>query len=447
MDNFLTRWGLLRREVTGSAPVIPKSTDPDDATSQPEKSADYTAHIQRPAGRASLVVPAWYRGVTLIMQTMGQMLTQYQRMNRAGGNFVEDRYGQARNLNYLLQVSPNPLMTGSQMLEQIEYRKIFFGNAYVYIDTDPFGDPSGFYLCTSGSYNMADDTYALTYQRRGGIASVIAPAERVLHFKNVFTTDDHLTGIPTLNFAMKTLSIAATADEQTLKDMAKGGKHKLLVQENKPAAGVGLTAMGRAKKSEIEKATQQLGQDWMDHDAVSLTNIADVKIISQTAAELRTLENRGFEVADIARILGVPTIMLMLDSGNNYKTPEAATQEFLLRTIQPRIREMEDELNRKLLGPDDFGKRRIHICEQNLRRLDPQAQASLDKLHLETGAMNVNEIRAQYDMPEVPDGDIFYVSTNLAVIGSDKLKSSGAGRPSEGGANQKTQTGSEEEDE
>ena len=112
---------------------------------------------------------------------------------------------------------------------------------------------------------------------------------------------------------------------------------------------------------------------------------------------------------------------MMDDSNSSYKTPEAATQEFLLRTISPLIREMEDEYNSKLLGAEDFGKRRIHICEKALRRLDPTAQANLFKTYLETGAYTVNEIRGEMDMPSVEDGDKNYISTNLAELGSEKL--------------------------
>ena len=89
----------------------------------------------------------------------------------------------------------------------------------------------------------------------------------------------------------------------------------------------------------------------------------------------------------------------MIGEGGSYKMPEHATQEFLLRTIQPRIREHEDEYNTKLLGMEDFGKRRIHVCEQALRRLDPKGQADIDKLRLEAGTATVNELRKQYDMP------------------------------------------------
>ena len=55
---------------------------------------------------------------------MGQMVVQYQRRNKIGGNYQEDLYGANGRLNYLLQVRPNALMTASQMLEQIEFRKL-----------------------------------------------------------------------------------------------------------------------------------------------------------------------------------------------------------------------------------------------------------------------------------------------------------------------------------
>ena len=373
-------------------------------------------------------MPAWFRGVSLIMQTMGQMVVQYQRMNGEGGNFTEDRYGSGRALNYLLQVRPNPLMTASQLQEQVEYRKIYFGNAYVYIERDINGWPRNLWLCTGGGYDPITNTYSLTYNKEGGAAVLAsAPAEDVLHFKNTFLTDDYYMGEPTVRYAMKTLSIAATADDQTLKDMAKGGKHKVLIQEEKsPTTGT----RGRADKKQLRNMADEFAEDWLSRDVVLLDNVADAKIISQTAAELRSLETRGYEVNDIARLLGVPRIMMMEDQGSSYKMPEHATQEFLLRTIQPRVREWEDELNSKLLTAADFGRRRIHVCELALRRLDAKGQAEIDKLHLETGVNTVNELRNQYDLPSVKGGDINYVSTNLAELGSDKLRSNGGGRPS-----------------
>ena len=129
--------------------------------------------------------------------------------------------------------------------------------------------------------------------------------------------------------------------------------------------------------------------------------------------------------------------------------PEHATQEFLLRNIQPRIRKTEDELNAKLLTFEDFGKRRIHVCELPLRRLDAKGQAEIDKLHLETGVNTVNEIRQSYDLPSVKDGDEPLASANLMTLQALKAKSTGqqGGRPSDGASAEPKPTENGEEDE
>ena len=148
MDKFFRNW-FQRRELSPQQTGVPVTTDPNDPSNQPPKSANWEKQVVNPYGRQSLMVPAWYRGVSLIMQTMGQMVTQYQRLNKEGGNFIEDRWGDNRKLNYLLQVRPNPLMTASQMQEQIEYRKIYYGNAYVYIERDEYDDVKYLWLCRS----------------------------------------------------------------------------------------------------------------------------------------------------------------------------------------------------------------------------------------------------------------------------------------------------------
>lgn len=416
MDGFFRFWGAKKREVG-----VPSSTV---VSSEPAATAgNWEANVVAPMGRRSLLVPAWCRGVSLIMQTMGQMQVQWQRMNGEGGNFIEDRYGFGRKINYLLQVRPNPLMTASEMQEQIEYRKIYWGNAFVYIERDRYGDPEYLWLCTSGAYDPIMDSYNLVYNGQyGPNVKVSVPSGDVLHFKNVFLTEDMYMGIPMIWVAMNALSIAATGNEQSLQDMAKGGKMKLILGEE-TNGNITPIAKGLYNKEAMDRYAREIQEKMYTSDVVALRGLDKIQVVSQTSQQLQLLESRGFEVAEIARILGIPRIMMMEDGGN-YKMPEHATQEFLLRTIQPRIRKHEDELNSKLLKPEDFGKRRIHVCELALRRLDAKGQAEIDKLHLETG-WSVNELRSQYDLPNIPDGDKHYVSTNLAEVGSEKLRSAG----------------------
>ena len=430
---FWTRGGR-QRELSPQQTGVPVTTDPNDPSNQPQKSADWESKVVNPYGRRSLLVPAWYCGVRRIMHTMGQMVVQYQRMNKDGGNFIEDRWGQNGRLNYLLQVRPNPLMTASQLQEQIEYRKIYFGNAYVYIERDEYDDPKALWLCTGGGYNPLTDMYTLTYNGvRGPVIRMQTESRNVLHFKNVFLTDDLYMGIPTLDFAFKALQIAGTADEQALQDVAKGGRHKILLQEQQAPNGGG--TRGRSNPNELRKTAKRFGEDWAAGDVVILDNVMNPTLVSQTSQQLQLLEQRGFQVSEMARILGVPRIMMMEDAGSSYKMPEYAMQEFLLGTIQPRIRNHEDELNAKLLTAEDFGKRRIHVCELALKRLDAKGQAEVDKLQLETGAATVNDIRAKYDRPAVENGDEPLASANLMTLKALMAKGepNTGGRPAGGG--------------
>jgi hypothetical protein len=115
----------------------------------------------------------------------------------------------------------------------------------------------------------------------------------------------------------------------------------------------------------------------------------------------------------------------MLDTNSHYNDYQNATMEYHTRTILPEKNAREMEIARKLreLVPSAFvyGQNRIHICEKPLMAMDPERQAKVDALNLQTGVKTVNELRKEHDMPTVPNGDIVYMSTNLAELGSDKL--------------------------
>ena len=75
----------------------------------------------------SLTVSAVYRAVELKAKTIGSMEMQYQRRNREGGNFVSNMYGDGRMLNWLLQKQANPLMTGSELFQQMSIHRELLG--------------------------------------------------------------------------------------------------------------------------------------------------------------------------------------------------------------------------------------------------------------------------------------------------------------------------------
>ena len=378
---------------------------------------------------AALTVSAVYRAVELRAKTEAQFQMQYQRVNKEGGNFIPDMYGIGRRINYLLQVRPNPIMTASVFFEQLVINRLMAGNAFVYIERDDLGDVTALWLAQYGGYNPITNTYTLTWASDHGLVSRFeAVAEDVIHIPNTFREPNGYMGMSTLRYMIDTLSMIKTENRQALETAAKGGRVKLIVGED-TARVQSPIAMGLFDKKEMDKYSKEIEQRLYSNDVVALRGLDKVQNISMTAQDMQMMELLGIGFDDVARYFGTPRPLLMLDTNSHYTTPTNATLEYMTRTIQPDVLEIEQEFMSKLLTADDFGKRRFHMCEQPLLRLDREAQAKVDEINLRTGAKTVNEIRRQYDLPAVNDGDIIYVSTNLAELGCDKLKSTG-GTPS-----------------
>ena len=426
---------IRQREVTskptGTIGVPASTTDTTDYSKQTEQSGSYEENIVSVLSpRAALTISAVYRAIELRAKTIGQMQMQYQVKDSAGGNFTPSMYGKGRDLNYMLQVEPNPIMSAASLWEQVTIDRLQRGNGFVYIERDYDGVPLALWLAICGGYNMALGTYNIAYLGEHGIVEKASvPKSDILHFPNTFRDQNGFWGIPTLRYALETMSLIKTQKKQALENAAKGGRVKLLIGEDKPAQGQGTLAFGMFNKDQMNSYAKEINRDIYAQDVVALRGLQNVHNISMTAADMQMIELLNMGQDDVARFYATPRPLLMLDTNSHYNDYSNATMEYLQRTIAPDAREIEDECNRKFLNVYDFGKRRFHLCELPLLRMDLERQAKVDQLHLQMG-WTVNEIRNQYDMPAIEKGDIPYVSTNLAELGSDKLRSNGSGRPS-----------------
>ena len=199
-----------------------------------------------------------------------------------------------------------------------------------------------------------------------------------------------------------------------------------------PAENGGYQAISQGffNPKEANKYADEIEDRIFSKDVSALRGYDKVTNISMTASDQQLLEQLNLSLDDVARYYATPRPLLMLDTNSHYNDYTNATMEYLQRTIAPLARELEDLFYNAFLTINDFGSRRFHLCELPLLRMDPEKQAKVDQLHLQMG-WTVNEIRSQYDMPSIENGDIPYVSTNLAELGSPKLSESGSGRPSD----------------
>ena len=431
MELFGSNIFSRKREVQAPTPATPSSTA---EKGLDVKGGSFEERIIRARNpQTALTVSAVYRAVELRAKTIGQMAIQYQAKSLDGGNFVPSMWGPGKRLNYLLQVEPNPIMSAASLWEQVTINRLMHGNGFVYIERDEMGEPARLWLATCAGYDMTTETYNLTYMTdRGPMNQVSVPRRDVLHFPNTFREQNGFWGISTLKYAFDTLSLIKTESRQALEMAAKGGRVKLIIGEERANTPQSTIAGGLFNKDQMNAYADEINDRIYQKDVVALRGLEKVQNISMSAQDMQMIEILGMSQDDVARFYATPRPLLMMDTNSHYTTYTNATMEYMCRTIAPDSREMEDEFFRKFFSLDDFGKRRIHMCEMPLLRMDKETQAKVDKARLESGTATVNELRRDWDMPTVEKGDIVYISTNLAELGSEKL--SGAvqpGRPTE----------------
>lgn len=431
MMNIFSRNFWQKREATpapiNNVPGVPSSTN-EQPTAKGGSFEERVVIARSP--QIALTVSAVYRAVELRAKTIGQMVMQYQTKDSEKGNFVPSMWGSGKKLNYLLQVEPNPIMSASSLWEQATINRLMMGNGFVYIERDYFGDVLNLWLASCGGYNPEKGTYVIAYMDGNRpVVKAEVPRQDVLHFANTFRYQNGFWGVSTLQYAFETLTTIKTQKAQALETAAKGGRMKLIIGED-TSRTVSPIAAGLFDKAQMEAYADEVNHRIYQKDVIALRALDKVQNISMSAQDMQMIEQMNLGLDDVARFFGTPRPLLMLDTNSHYNDYQNATMEYLQRTIAPDARDIEDECFRKFLNGNDFGKRRIHLCELPLLRMDLERQAKVDQLHLQMG-WTVNEIRNQYDMPAIENGDIPYVSTNLAELGSAKLRENGSGRPTE----------------
>nr|MCR5841951.1 phage portal protein [Bacteroidales bacterium] len=231
------------------------------------------------------------------------------------------------------------------------------------------------------------------------------------HIKGM-TLYDQKHGISVLTFARLTLDIASAGDAETYDRFTAGGMVHGFVSNGSTIKGFGPYA-----DKELEKTAAGLDKKFRDGDRiVSIPGEVEFKQISMTSADMQFLESRKFTVRDICRFFGVHPSFVFDDTSNNYKSAEMANVAFLSNTLNPILRKIETEFQRKLFSASMYGRRRIQFDRRGLYACDLESRVKFQANTIAAGLYTVNEWRHEENKPPVEGGDSVLVSANLKSI-------------------------------
>lgn len=425
MDNFFANMRLFKREAEQPAPSS------EGKSPQSAQGGSFAAQaVAVTNANAALRVSPWYRAADVLAKTMAQMVLEYQKKNndKHGGNYDTDMSTkEAKHLNYLFQMRPNPTMTAEQWMTVMTLARMNEGNGVSFIERDRVTDDIKYvWMCQSASlyFTSKGIRYNITYNDGTGSKSKsdVDPMD-IIHWRNTFSNDNGLSGIGTLEFAKQALSTAATNDKQAKDQSAKGGKLKLLLQEDTSNTTFGLKKLNKDQRNKQRDDLQDALNE--GKDVLLMSGLMDAKVISQNAEQMQLLQNRQFDTPVIARFTGVPLVLLMDYTNNTYKAPEQAMQAFLQHTIAPMANALAQEITTKIVGEAGWPTHQFAFDQESLMRLDPMGRANLAEKLLQTGIKCVDELRNDFGLPTLEGGigKRHLVSTNLQPL--DDLRVAG----------------------
>lgn len=367
------------------------------------------------SAEAAMKISAVFRAVDLVSSSIAAMTLQLKRWNRAKKYFTMYDNGQGKMINYLLSVRANERQNAYTFLKYLVSDMLLHGNAFVLPKYDSSYNVKAFLLLDpfAVSYDMYRNTYHVSDAVNG--ISGDYTADQILHFKN-FCNNNGYWGRSTVHYAAITLGIAATADRETLNRFATGGRVKGFLQNNQTTQGVGEFQ---------DEQMQGMANDIMERvaagdDIFVVKGDAKFNQMSMSSADMQFLESRKFTIQDVARFFGVPKSKLFDDSNSTYKSAEAANIAFYTDALQPLVKEIEQEFNSKMLGPELYMDYKYKFDISGIYALDLMSKARYEQSQLNTGQATVNDLRRAEDREPVEGGDDVLLSVNLAPLGQSR---------------------------
>lgn len=359
------------------------------------------------SGNTALCVATVFRCVKLLSESVAALPVQVMR--RKGGIFVDDIDSR---LSFLMNVQPDEYMSAFDMWAQAVQQVLLEGNAYIVPEySSATMDFHRLVLCAKGT--VALDTVGGIYHVNDYVNGISGEfrEDEIIHLKGMTLTDQRI-GLSVLDFARLTMDIARVGDSETYDRFKNGGNVRGLVGNDTSVRG-----FGEYQDKELAKTAEDL--DTQFHNGkhiVSLPGQVDFKQLSLSSTDLQFLESRKFTVREICRFFGVPPSFVFDDTSNNYKSAEMANVAFLSNTLEPLLRSIESELQRKLFLPSQYGRKRIQFDRRGLYACDLDSRVKYQTATIAAGLYTVNEWRAEENKPAVEGGDKVLVSANLKGI-------------------------------
>ena len=312
-------------------------------------------------------------------------------------------------LERLISLEPHPNFTAFTWRQTMEVMRNTEGNAYALRVPDNFGHTVRLDILNptrvTPRIDPEDGTiwYAITMDD-GKLA--LAPGFLVINLRHM--SANGIKGIRPIDVLRKSLDYDTQVKAMSL-DQLDGVNHGVALTI--PSVGMSQEQKDEAVRRFLETYENSGRSVAILEGGMTATNFSSSPVDAQLLDVERITRNR------VATVYNLPPHMLGDYTDTSFSTAEQQMMEFLQLTITPIVEQWEEELNRKLLTPEDYAAGyRFRFDINTLTRTDVKTTAERNQMAIRGGWRKPNEVRAELGLPPDPVGDLLMSSRDLIPL-------------------------------
>ena len=229
----------------------------------------------------------------------------------------------------------------------------------------------------------------------------------ILHIKGMSL--DGICGLSTISYMRNTIGVGL-AMEQSAGDLFKNGM--------RPGGIFNIPhRLTETQREEIYEKIETFKND--RNGGILVTEVGEeFKGISINPEDAQLLSSRSWSVEEICRWFGVPPYLVgYTEKSTSWGTGiDQQNQSYLTYTILPRIRKIEQSIERCLMSADERRKYFVRFNYEGLLRADSKTRAEVHQIEVRNGIRSRNEVRALENIDPYVGGDVFTIESNLSTV-------------------------------
>lgn len=351
---------------------------------------------------SALQLSAAWACARLISESIGSLPLNVYKKNADGSREIAKDHP----LQRLFHGKVNKWQTRQEFFETLTYQLVFLGNNYSVIQRNSAGDIISLVPLMSAQMEVSLIDGDIVYRYTEG-SNVNAYSKETIWHNKLF--GNGVIGLSPLDYARNSLGIAQAVESVVTGIYNNGGKPS------------GVLTMDKVLTPEQRKIIKEnFGGVTTDNMDRLFTLEAGMKFqqVSLSPQDIELLSSRRFQIEDIARFFGVPSVLINdTNAGTTWGSGvQQIVQGFYKLNLRPYLERYEASMTSWLLTPAERLEYEIEFDFNALLRPDKAERAKTNKESIMSGQMTPNEARlSEGDLPK-EGGDQLFMQSQMTPI-------------------------------